>query len=352
MRSALVTVVVTIAAGLVAGCSAPEATVLDSRAPTGTPSRTIAESSPSPAEASTTISPSEADGAAALCSSSATDVLGAIENPTLTETSGLVASRSHPDVLWAHNDGPDGAGVYGLRSDGGDLGFHPLTGIDAVDVEDVAIVAGPTGDDLVLADIGDNALRRDTIRLYRFAEPDPDRPAPVESVQILEFTYPDGSHNAETLLVDQRNGRFVVVTKEQAPVDGQADPFGTTRPSFVFEGELDSSAAELRLAGILDTVALEAMNTDASHPASLLGFGGVPTGGDVAADGSLVAVRTYEAVWVWQRRPGQSVADALFEVPCQVRTVSERQGEAVAFLGDGLITLGEGAGTELHALGR
>ncbi len=280
-------------------------------------------------------------------------MVGAVENPDLTEASGLVASRSHPGVLWSHNDGAAGAGVYGIGADGSDLGFHPLDTVDAVDVEDIAILGGPDGDELLLADIGDNGLGRNGIRLLRFDEPDPAAPGPVAEVEVLEFTYPDGPHNAETLLVDERNRRFVVVTKEQELVEGRVDPFGRTAPSFVFDGDLDGSQTELRLVGMLDTTELEAINSDpTTHPATLVGFGGVPTGGDVAVDGSMVALRTYEAIWVWQRRPDESVADALFEVPCQVRTVSERQGEAVAFLGDGLITVGEGDRAELHALGR
>ena len=280
--------------------------------------------------------------------------LGKVQNGELTEASGLVSSRTHPGVLWSHNDGASGTGVFGVGENGVDLGFHPIAEVDAVDVEDIAIAAGATGDDLFFADIGDNGLSRDSIRVYRFPEPDPGVPGPITAVEVLEFAYPDGPHNSETVLVDAATNHVVIVTKEQELDDGTPDRFGRTLPSLVFEGAVNGHGAgpvELVLVGTIDMPGLEAMSDSADlSPASLLGFGGVPTGGDVSADGTLVALRTYDAVWLWARNEGQSVAEALLATPCQVTAASERQGEAVAFLGDGLVTLGEGRNQPINGL--
>jgi hypothetical protein len=59
------------------------------------------------------------------------------------------------------------------------------------------------------------------------------------------------------------------------------------------------------------------------HPAGLLGAAGVPTGGDVSADGSLIALRTYETVWLWSRLETQSVAEALLGEPCEIKAAFE-----------------------------
>jgi hypothetical protein len=122
----------------------------------------------------------------------------------------------------------------------------------------------------------------------------------------------------------------------------------------VFEGRLDAPGpVELTPAGTIDTTTLETrVDNPIPHPSSLFGFGGVPTGGDVSADGSLVAVRTYEAIWLWPRRDGQRVADALTGLPCSVPSPDEAQGEAVAFSGDALVTLGEGVGRAIHRIAR
>jgi hypothetical protein len=242
-------------------------------------------------------------------------------------------------------------GVFAIAGDGTDLGFHPLDVDGVVDVEDMALVSGASSDDLVLADIGAD---RPSIRLYRFAEPNPQVPAPITDVEVLEYTYPDRSHNAEVLLIDETNDRIVIVTKQQQRVDGIPAELGPTDVSSVFDGPLSghgSEPVELRAIGTLDTLALERMSaTAATHPISLLGFGGLPTGGDVAPDGTMVALRTYDTVWLYPRRSGESVADALMSTPCQVRVAVESQGEAVAFYEDTIVTLSEGVGEYLYRM--
>ncbi len=289
-----------------------------------------------------------------LCREATPSALGTVQNPVLDEASGLVASRRHPGVLWAHDDGST-AGVFALGADGSDLGFHPVMVDGAIDVEDIAMRSGPDGDEILLGDIGDNEAVRPSIRIYRFAEPDPGVTAAVTDVEVLEFVYPDGPHNAEVLLVDDAGDRIVIVTKEQREVDGVPTGFGPTAPSFVFEGPLDGHEAgpvELIAAGTLDAPLLETRTVSPTqHPSTVLGFGGVPTGGDVTADGSLIALRTYEAIWVWDRPAGRSVAESLTSEPCQVQAAPERQGEAVAFLDGALLTVSEGVNPSLFRLG-
>ena len=295
------------------------------------------------------------DRAAAMCARSGTETSGVVANAQLTEASGIVASRTHPDVLWSHNDGSLAPGVFAIGPDGLDLGFHRLVGVDAVDVEDIALVGTGDGDDILLADIGDNGAIRESITVFRFREPDPAVVGEVTDVERLEFVYPDGPHNAEVLLVDDAAGRVVIVTKEQArATDGTPNDFGNTLPSLVFEGSLEGHGAEpveLVAAGVVDMPRLEGLaQSDEPHPATLLGFGGLPTGGDVSADGALIVLRTYETAWLWSREIGQTVSEALAGEPCEVRTVPEPQGEAIAFAGGALVTLGEGVNRPLHRI--
>lgn len=337
-------------------------------------------SSPATAPAATTMPIADidvvsvAERAEALCVRPVTGRLGTIDSADLDEASGLVASRRHTDVLWTHDDGGESPGVFALGMDGTVRGFHPLDDHlddhlgDVVDIEDIALVSdvSDTGgdgdsDELLLADIGDNGAGRDSIAVYRVPEPDPARTGPIIGASVVRFRYPDRPHNAEAMLVDEAERTIVIVTKEQEAIADGSTEFGRTLPSFVFEGPLDvatTEPVELTLVGMIDMPGLsDRVGGDSPNPLALLRFGGVPTGGDVSADGSLVALRTYEAAWVWPRDPGRSVAETLTDPgvePCQVTTAIERQGEAIAFLdtttwGDALATISEGTSPHLYA---
>lgn len=305
--------------------------------------------------------PPPVDAAAELCGRTGTSEAGDVENPDLVEASGLVASRRHSDVFWSHNDGDDGV-LFAIAADGGDLGVHELDAEDVDDIddiEDIALISGAEGSDILLADIGDNGADRSSIHVYRFPEPDPSSPGPigeVGEVEVLEFVYPDRPHNAETLLVDEASNRVVIVTKEQLAGDGIPDDLGETAPSHIFEGPLDAGAGspvELRAVGTIDMADLETRSEKSPwHPARLLGAAGVPTAGDVSPDGALVALRTYETVWLWPRSAEHTVAEALLGEPCEVKAAFELLGESIAFTPDGLVTLAEGEGRPLHLVAR
>lgn len=120
------------------------------------------------------------------------------------ESSGLVDIGS---VVYTTNDSGDRAVLYGFDSGTGRLVSRTSY---ADGVEDVEALA-PGRDGIVWAgDVGDNRQRRDSITAYAVT-PRPgrrDRPA-----RAYDLVYPDGPHNAETLLVSPHDGRLYVVTK-------------------------------------------------------------------------------------------------------------------------------------------
>ena len=224
---------------------------------------------------------------------------GAVQTDQAPELSGLVLSRSQPGVLWTHNDSGDRARVFALRPDGSVLADLDVPGAQAVDWEDIAI----RGRTLYLADIGDNAQARSTVDIYRVPEPRVPATGTTAPATRLELRYPDGPHDAETLLVDPRSGQIVIVTKE---LSGRSGVYVAHR-------------SRLRLAGRLD-----------------LGFASLATAGDVSADGRVIAIRTYSNVFAWNHTPGTSLAAALRGEPCISPTpLREGQGEALALTRDG-----------------
>lgn len=255
------------------------------------------------------------------------ETLGRIEDERITECSGLAWSRTQP-ILWLHNDSGDRARFYGVGGDGRLLAVVNLSGAQARDWEDMA--RGPWsggGDALFLADIGDNARARSSVRIYRVPEPPVDlQAAPVDMAidvfDAFDLTYPDGPHDAETLLVDPATGDVYIVTKE---VLGESVVFFAAAPAHG------------------DRLELVAVDSLSFGSAALLG-GRLITGGDVAPDGGQVILRSYDRAFVFRRWPGSPLATSFATEPCRVPIAAEPQGEAVAFTPDGrgYVTVSEG----------
>jgi hypothetical protein len=256
--------------------------------------------------------------------------VGALVDPAIVETSGLVASRTQPDVLWLHNDSGDTPRVFAVRPTGETIASYLLEGAIALDWEDMALGPGPEADVdyLYLADIGDNGTIRGYVTVYRVPEPVVDAAGgeglPLGGVVPVDLKYPDGPHNAETLLSDPLTGDLLIVTKEDAG------------PSRVF-----------RAVAPIDVEGKTTMEEIATLSFGVEPLPGNPlaTGGDIADDGSLVVVRTYSHAFAWRRPAGLDLAEAFAGPPCPLPTLPDADGEAIAVLPGlgGLVTISEGA---------
>jgi hypothetical protein len=238
-----------------------------------------------------------------LCAELRPREMGRVDTPAAIELSGLVASRTQPGVLWTHNDSGDGPGLLELDEDGKLDSEWQVPGAENVDWEDIAA----RGDTLYIADIGDNDQKRSSIVVYKMHESG-------EPAGRLEMRYEDGAHDAETLLVDPRDGSIFVVTKSYS---------GENRIYVERDGTLYPS----RVVGLA-----------AGEPA---------TGGDVSADGKTVVLRSYDRVLVWNRRGGESLEKVFGREPCGAGAdlSAEGQGEALALARDGrsFFTVAEGS---------
>jgi len=129
-----------------------------------------------------------------------------IKDARITESSGL-AVDSAGNIYWTVNDSGDRGVAYGLGLDGkvqGTLNFRA----QPVDVEAVAV----HDNRLYVGDIGDNTGSRSFVRVFYFNNPRAN--GLTVSYHAYDFRYPDGPHNAETLLVNE-SGRLFTVTKGQ-----------------------------------------------------------------------------------------------------------------------------------------
>lgn len=284
--------------------------------------------------------------AAALCASAVEGgETGTVASPDITELSGLAVSRTQ-DVIWAHNDSGDTARVFAMAANGAALATYDLVGADAFDWEDMAIGPGPDGNKqyLYLADIGDNASIRPSVTVYRTEEPKfgaLDSSLAIDRYEAMLLMYPDGAHDAETLLVDPMSGDLYIVTK-----DIRGGPSGVYRAVTigVVPGVLEK-VAEVDFGALPPSKVIP----PGSGPLPLA-LGKIPTGGDISPDGNMIALRTYGTIWMWQRPEGGTIADAFASPPCEAPSAVETQGEAIAFTTDGrgYVTASEGANSVLH----
>lgn len=233
--------------------------------------------------------------------------------PELGELSGLAASARHPDVFWAHNDSDNAFHVFAIEDSGKIRATLMLTGATPQDIEDIAV--GPCEPRpeappcLYLADTGDNFERREQVRVYRVPEPEQlvDATLPVEA---LAFTYPDGAHNAESLVIDARSGRLAVITKTP-------DSLG-------------------------DVYALDGLHPSGTVKAAKLGTLRAPqdvdrltTGADLHSSGERLLLRTYTGVWEVRRPQAQRLEELITGQVAEVPAASQAQAEALAFSKDG-----------------
>ncbi len=262
----------------------------------------------------------------------ATSTTGPITNPALTEISGIVASRRQPGIWWVHNDSGDTARIFAIGDDGATRGEFALTGSTNFDWEDIAIGPGPVAgiDYLYVSDTGDNALTRTEVQVYRVPEPAVAATAgafELGGVETLRFRFPDGAKNAESLLVDPRNGQLMIVQKRS--IGG---------PAKVYRAPANVVAGSLSTLTKVGTVTLEP------------GWMNAATGIDMSADARVIAVRTYAGVLVYRVGSGQSVKAALGGTACLANAAIEPQGEAIGFDADslGFVTTSEGGNEALH----
>jgi hypothetical protein len=257
--------------------------------------------------------------AARLCAAPAPTVQGTVGPTELIETSGVAPSRRHPGILWVHNDSGDTPRVFAITGNGAARGVYPFVGATAFDWEAIAIGPGPvTGVDyLYVGDIGGSALRTG-LQVYRAAEPTPSGAGfAVAGVERLELLYPDGPRDAEAMMVDPQTGDLYIVSKVA-----------------------NGASRVYRAAGILGP----GPTTLTFVRQLALGNGVQVTAGDISPDGTAVVLRSYTRVQVFARPPGEALAAAFAQAPCDAPSPVEIQGEAMAVDVDngGFITLSEG----------
>jgi hypothetical protein len=246
-----------------------------------------------------------------------------IKNGSITESSGLVASRTLPGAYWTHNDSGDGPFIYAFNTRGESLAVFRVTGANARDWEDISAGPGPQPNRsyLYIGDIGDNNAARSEIVVYRVLEPDlktanrnssKNRPLATETAEAIRLTFPDGKHDAETLLIHPSTGNLYIMTKVAFanPVVYEASaPLNTAKPITM------KRIGEVRVPSI---------------------FGGAITGGSVSPDGRRVAFCDYFQGYEMVLPASSKNFDDIWKQTMTGFDLGKRkQGESIAYRLDG-----------------
>ncbi len=293
----------------------------------------------------------------------------------LDEASGLVLSRQMPGVMWTHNDhdptatNAENNRIYAVNEEGDLLATVQFTMSPSVptvpdatffELEDISFGPGPDGDPdyLYLADTGDNPpASRSFASVYRFAEPvfAPDPANPI-TIQIHE-TQLDGTRfeyqsfidpgetkprNVEGVFVDPATGHLFLVEKGLHAIDVNGElADGTELPreyAYIYriaaKQLFPPNPATLRLATVEGYVKAE------------FGAGAVGvTAADMAADGTIIAMKNRDETFYWHRDPNETVLATLNRdpiAPCQAPTGMKGEGLAVGPISGRLVMIREG----------
>jgi hypothetical protein len=214
----------------------------------------------------------------------------AYRDPAIVEASGLVVRDG---LFVTVNDSGDGGRIFAVDGSGETVGTTSWAD-EPTDTEALA----PAGDGEVwVGDIGDNPGSRSSITVLRVPVGPGDRT--VEPA-AYELVYPDGAHDAETLLAHPRTGQLFVVTK---------DIFGGT----VYAAPRALSAERPNeLTAVVDTKAFV-------------------TDGSFFPDGRSYVLRDYGTAAVYSFPDHERLAS--FRLP------SQQQGEGIAVAEDGSVHL-------------
>lgn len=240
-----------------------------------------------------------------------------VEAYGLKESSGVAASNQFLGWYYTHNDDDKPMRYWKFRLTGEVHGPYVMPNITNRDIEDMASRRVDGINYLYFADIGDNQLQYDFVRVIRCVEPTAAR-GEQRRVDIYTFTYPDGPHNAEAFFVHPKTGDFWIIEKTQK---GAAGVYRARNPR-PGSGKLE------RVGEVSIPVAMKT--------ATLI------TGGDVSPDGKFVVLRTYFAAFEF---PAEDFDNWFKNKPLNIKINLEVQGEAICYSSDGerLLTTSEGS---------
>lgn len=255
-----------------------------------------------------------------------------IEQPALTESSGLARSHRESDLYWSHNDSGGPTALYAFDATGQTRGVLQVQPALNLDWEDMSSFVDDGVAQLLVADVGDNGAIRPLVTLYFVEEPELG-PEPVElsSIPQRQFSllYPDGPRDCEAVAVDADEGMVYLLSKRDAVPRLYRVPLHPLLP--------------LPIAEALGEINIPRAPADTEQPETINWV----TSMDFDPQFERLAAVTLTQAHIWRRAAGEDWITALQRAPQSFDLPDEAQIEAVAWTADGsaLLITSEGSPT-------
>ena len=226
-------------------------------------------------------------------------------NPLVNEISGIADSKINPGYLWGQEDSGNPSELYLINHEGSVVKKIFLAGISNRDWEDIALFNG----NIYIAETGDNAQAYNNYKFYKFPEPSASADT-VTNIETINFTYPDGAHDAEAFLIDAATKNIYVITKRD-------------NSSKIYRLNYPYSAIDNRVTLV-----------------GTLPYTGVVS---AASSGNEIIIKTYTNLFYYSRLQNESMEQSLQKPFTNLTYVMEPQGEAISFATNntGFYTLSE-----------
>jgi hypothetical protein len=219
--------------------------------------------------------------------------------------------------------------LFAFSAKGEHLGTFRVTGARCYDWEDMA--AGPGPDRrrtyLYVGDIGDNERVRPQLTIYRVVEPEIGSEGSTERAKVIPLRYPDGPHDAETLLIHPVTAALYIITKAR----------GTDTETAVFKLSPPYEDGRVRTMQRIAVLRLP-------EQSSLTLLVGRVTGGSVSPDGKSIVLCDYLRGYTATVK--SSRFDDIWSSDWKSFSLGNRgQGEGICFRRDGKAVLATSEGT-------
>ena len=246
---------------------------------------------------------------------------GNIQEDSVVEASGLARSQLNPGTLWVINDGGSKPHVHAFNFEGGDVGRLNVDGVENEDWEDLSSFTLDGVPYLLVADIGNNEARRETLSLYVVEEPDLAEDNKVRTAPSwqIDFRYPNEHHDAEAIAVDVDNERVLILTKRDLPPLLYEVPLRPAEDTVTASllGPVRSLAAPSR-----SDLELAIINKD---------WHWQPTAMDLSPDGRFAVILTYRGVYIYDRSDDRDWYDVVAGKPRTLGLGHIQNAESVVF---------------------
>jgi hypothetical protein len=266
--------------------------------------------------------------------------------PAVNEMSGIVKSRRFDNVYWVHNDSGDQPRLFALDNNARIIfpgflrrdfhgetvapGKRPWPGHEIhvaanVDWEDIAV----DDDMLYIADMGNNGNARRDLGVYVVPEPNPRAVELTRPIAFLPVRYPEQDswpasqwhYDSEALFVADHQLYFI--TKHRQP--GKIDKFEAGAMLYRLDTRFTDKYNDLVKVDQHDLLA-------------------VATGADLSPDGRLLAVVTYQDLWLFEKPAAgdQWLSSQAYRLALDRSQI--KQVEAITWIDDDTLLLGNEEG--------